>query len=84
MPPTPVTFLMIPRLENVDYLTKLQYVMMVVFGALTAVLALAPLGTRVRILGAGVAFGITIGLWLSHLLSMVYETTADLQRGTAQ
>ncbi|MEZ3117718.1 hypothetical protein RYH80_17510 [Halobaculum sp. MBLA0147] len=76
---------MIPRLENVDYLTKLQYVMMVVFGALTAVLALAPpLGTRIRILGAGVAFGITIGLWLSHLLSMVYETTADLQRGTAQ
>lgn len=75
---------MIPELGDVDYLTKLQYLMMVVFGTLTAVFALAPLGMQVRILGAGVAFGVTIGLWFSHLLSMVYESTQDLQQGATQ
>lgn len=75
---------MIPQLDGVDYLTKLQYLMMVVFGTLTAGFALAPLGMQVRILGAGVAFGITIGLWLSHLLSMVYESTQDIQQGAVQ
>jgi hypothetical protein len=84
MTPTPVILTVIPQFENVDYSTKLQYMMMIVFGAVTAGFAVAPLGTRVRILGAGVAFGITVGLWLSHLLSMVYETTTELRQGATQ
>lgn len=67
-----------------DYLTKVQYLMMVVFGAVTVVFAFGPFSTEVRIMGAGVAFGVTVGLWFSHLLSMVVDAVGDLRSGAAQ
>lgn len=75
---------MIDQIRRADYLTKVQYLMMVVFGAATAALAFAPLPQQVNILGAGVAFGITVGLWFSHLLSMVVDAATDLRSGAAQ
>jgi hypothetical protein len=74
----------IDQIRRADYLTKVQYLLMVVFGAATGALAFAPLPQRVQILGAGVAFGITVGLWFSHLLSMVVDAATDLRSGAAQ
>ena len=75
---------MLGQISRMDYLTKVQYLMMLLFGAVTAAFAFAPLGTETRIMGAGVAFGVTVGLWFSHLLSMVVDAVGDLRSGAAQ
>ena len=68
-------------LTNADPLTKIQYGLMVVFGTLTAAVSFAPLGMELRIMGAGTLFGVTVGLWLSHLLTMTYTATQTLRQG---
>ena len=62
-------------------LTKIQYGLMIVFGGLTTAISLSPLGIQLRIMAAGTLFGITVGLWLSHLLTITYNATEALRRG---
>ena len=75
---------MLGQIRRMDYLTKVQYLMMLLFGAVTALFAFGPFETDVQIMGAGVAFGVTVGLWFSHLLSMVVDAVGDLRSGAAQ
>ena len=69
-------------LNDMDRLTKIQYALMAVFGLACIVAALAPLQQNLRIAAVSMTFGLTVGLWLSHLLGIL-----DLklgQRGVQQ
>ncbi|MEF8777599.1 MAG: hypothetical protein V5A36_01675 [Natronomonas sp.] len=54
-----------------DRLTKTQYGLMAVFGLACIVAALAPLQQNIRIAAVSMTFGLTVGLWLSHLLGIL-------------
>lgn len=51
-----------------DRLTKMQYGLMIVFGGACVVLALSPLQEQIRIAAVSMTFGLTVGLWFSHLM----------------
>ena len=63
---------MIDSIRGMDKLTRAQYLLMLVFGSVTVVGGFAPLGLTTRVAITGVALGVTIGLWLSHLLKMLH------------
>jgi hypothetical protein len=65
-----------------DRLTKIQYGLMFLFGTACVVLAFSPLQQNVRIAGVSMMFGLTVGLWLSHLMG-VLDVTLD-RRGVQQ
>lgn len=64
---------MFPQLRRANRLTKLQYTLMVVFGSVAIVAGVAPLSEQLKVATVALAFGVTVGLWLSHLLVMVQD-----------
>lgn len=65
-----------------DRLTKLQYGLMFVFGSACVAFAISPLQQNIRIATVSMTFGLTVGLWLSHLMG-VLDVTLD-RRGVQQ
>ena len=51
--------------------TRVQYVLMIVFGVLCIVTAFSPLQDPIRITVVGTLFGFTAGLWVSHLVQVL-------------
>lgn len=65
-----------------DRLTRIQYGLMIVFGGGCVVLALSPLPQEIRVAAVSMTFGLTVGLWLSHLMG-VLDVRLD-RRGVQQ
>ncbi|MFT4881692.1 MAG: hypothetical protein ACI9CA_000131 [Natronomonas sp.] len=63
---------MLNRFSSLDQVTQLQYGLMFAFGSVCILSALSPLGQTPRAVLASVAFGITAGLWVSHLTTVLY------------
>ncbi|MEF8775015.1 MAG: hypothetical protein V5A43_00740 [Haloarculaceae archaeon] len=62
---------MIDRYERLDRATRLQYALMIILGGVCILAALAPITYDVKVAAVSVTFGITAGLWLSHLITKV-------------
>ncbi|PSP63863.1 hypothetical protein BRC77_05510 [Halobacteriales archaeon QH_8_64_26] len=68
---------MIEQLKRVDRQTRVQYGLMVIFGGLCLLAALAPLGDPTRIAVVGTTFGFTAGLWVSHLIGVLQRAAEE-------
>ncbi|PSP44481.1 hypothetical protein BRC68_02995 [Halobacteriales archaeon QH_6_64_20] len=68
---------MIEQLKRVDRQTRVQYGLMIVFGGLCLVAALAPLDDLTRTAAVGTTFGFTAGLWVSHLIGVLQRAAED-------
>jgi hypothetical protein len=67
---------MLERLAITEYDTRLQYVLMVLFGAACIAVALVPDGTLppdARVPLMTLFFGLTGGLWLGHLVAVLHR-----------
>jgi hypothetical protein len=62
---------MIDQLKRIDRETRVQYGLMLIFGGLCLVAALAPLDQLTRVAAVGATFGFTAGLWVSHLIGVL-------------
>jgi hypothetical protein len=62
---------MIDRFQRLDPVAKLQYTLMIILGGTSILAALAPLPPKLKVAAVSVAFGITVGLWLAHLMTVV-------------
>ena len=65
------------RIQNLDKLTQVQYSLMVLFGTSSVVAAAAPLQSDVNTVLVAVFFGLTAGLWISHLLEILHTAAQD-------
>lgn len=59
-----------------DRVTRIHYGLMGVFGVTCIGTALAPLQQDLQIAAISVTFGITIGLWVSHLIIVLARAGA--------
>jgi hypothetical protein len=69
---------MIDRLERLDPVTRLQYGLMVILGTACILAAIAPITYDVKVAAVSVTFGITVGLWVSHLITVVVPQRVDV------
>jgi len=60
-------------LDRVDLDTRIQYGLMVLFGTLCLVAAVAPLEVLVKAVVVSALFGFTGGIWISHLVQTVQK-----------
>lgn len=74
---------MLTELRRANRGTRVQYVLMAVFGGLCIVAAFAPFQDVVRFTTVGTLFGFTAGLWVSHLIQ-VLRRAIDAQQSNAQ
>lgn len=58
-------------LGDLDIDTRIQYGLMVLFGTLCLLAAVAPLGTLVKAVTVSTLFGLTAGIWISHLVQTI-------------
>lgn len=58
----------VARFSGLDAHTRVQYALMVVFGAICVGSAFLIQQADVRAITVGTTFGLTAGLWLSHLI----------------
>lgn len=70
---------MLEEIRRVNSVTRVQYGLMLIFGTLCIVAALAPLEETIRITTVGTLFGFTAGLWVSHLVQ-VLQRAADVRQ----
>ncbi|WP_458188170.1 hypothetical protein [Haladaptatus sp. NG-WS-4] len=70
---------MLEEIRRANRATRVQYGLMLIFGALCIVAAFAPLEEPIRITTVGTLFGFTAGLWVSHLVQ-VLQRAADMQK----
>lgn len=68
---------MIDRLERLDPAARIQYTLMILLGSACLVAAFAPIQYDVRVAAVSVTFGITVGLWVSHLITVVLPRRAS-------
>jgi hypothetical protein len=60
-------------LRSANGKTKIQYALMAVLGGLCVIFSFAPLdiSTATRVGIVGILFGVTVGLWVSHLIQIL-------------
>jgi uncharacterized membrane protein YdjX (TVP38/TMEM64 family) len=73
---------MLTEIRRANRDTRVQYVLMVIFGALCIVAAFAPLPESIRITTVGTLFGFTAGLWVSHLVQVLQRAVEANRDGT--
>ena len=73
---------MLAEIRRANRDTRVQYVLMVIFGALCIAAALAPLPEPIRITAVGTLFGFTAGLWVSHLVQVLQRAVEANRDGT--
>lgn len=73
---------MLTELRRANRGTRVQYVLMIIFGGLCIVAAFAPFRDIIRITTVGTLFGFTAGLWVSHLIQ-VLRRAIDAQQSNA-
>lgn len=67
------------KLQGLQVETRIQYGLMFLFGTLCLLAAVAPLGTLVKAVVVSALFGLTAGIWISHLVQIV-QAAADSAR----
>jgi hypothetical protein len=75
---TPLTN--VTRVRNMDSDIKIKYAMMVVFGLISVGAAFAPVSQNLRIAAVSLFFGLTVGLWLSHLIGLLHVAVKNATR----
>ena len=63
-------------LQRMTQQTRIQYGLMLVFGTLCILVAVAPLADPLRITAVGTLFGFTAGLWVSHLVQVLQRAAS--------
>jgi len=63
----------VESVKSVDVQTRVQYGMMIIFGALCLIAAAAPLELIIKITAVSTLFGLTAGLWISHLVQITQQ-----------
>ncbi|MDZ7746985.1 MAG: hypothetical protein U5K28_10930 [Halobacteriales archaeon] len=71
---------MLNRIKRIDQITKIEYGLMATMATIAIGSGFAPVERETSVLFAAMFLGITIGLWLSHLLTMLH--TAAVQSDT--
>ena len=74
---------MLATLQRMTQQTRIQYGLMVVFGALCILVAVAPLADPLRITAVGTLFGFTAGIWVSHLVQVLGRAASATQTDVA-
>lgn len=67
----------IESIEAVDVQTRVQYGMMIIFGTLCLVASAAPLDLLIKVTVVSTLFGLTAGLWISHLVQIVQRAAVQ-------
>lgn len=60
--------------------TRIQYGLMFVFGSLCLLAAVAPLETLTKAVTVASLFGLTAGIWISHLIQTVQKAAHGANR----
>lgn len=60
----------VESIKSIDVQTRVQYGMMIIFGTLCLVAAAAPLELIIKVTAVSTLFGLTAGLWISHLVQI--------------
>jgi Sec-independent protein secretion pathway component TatC len=60
--------------------TRIQYGLMGIFGTLCLLAAVAPLSTLVKAVTVAALFGLTAGIWISHLIQTVQKAADEANR----
>jgi len=74
---------MLATLQRMTQQTRIQYGLMLVFGALCILVAVAPLADPLRITAVGTLFGFTAGIWVSHLVQVLGRAASATQTDVA-
>jgi len=74
---------MFATLQRMTQQTRIQYGLMLVFGALCILVAVAPLAEPLRITAVGTLFGFTAGIWVSHLVQVLGRAASATQTDVA-
>jgi hypothetical protein len=74
---------MLTEIRRANRGTRVQYVLMAIFGGLCILAAFAPFQDVIRFTTVGTLFGFTAGLWVSHLIQ-VLRRAIDAQQSNAQ
>jgi len=61
------------ELRRLDLETRIQYGLMLLFGVLCLIAAVAPLELLVKAVVVSTLFGFTAGIWVSHLVQVVQK-----------
>lgn len=71
-------------IRKVDMDTRVQYALMILFGGLCLVAAVAPLAELTQVALVGTLFGFTAGLWVSHLVGIVHNAVKEKNASVAK
>jgi hypothetical protein len=69
----------VESVKSVDVQTRVQYGMMIIFGTLCLIAAVAPLELLIKATAVSTLFGLTAGLWISHLVQITQQAAARSQ-----
>lgn len=69
---------MFNRIERLGRVARLQYTLMILLGSTCLLAALAPITYEVKIAAVAVTFGITAGIWISHLITVVVPQSTSM------
>lgn len=72
------------KLGEIDLDTRIQYGLMVLFGLLCLGAAVAPLEMLVKAVTVSALFGLTAGIWISHLVQTVQKAASDAGHGRSR
>lgn len=67
---------MLSEIRRANSDTRVQYVLMVIFGGLCILAAFAPFEDTLRFTTVGTLFGFTAGIWVSHLVQVLRRAIA--------
>ena len=70
---------LVQTITRLDLDTRIQYGMMLLFGGLCLVAAVAPLATLTKAVVVSALFGFTGGLWVSHLVQIIQRAAETAQ-----
>ena len=70
---------MLTEIRRANSDTRVQYVLMIVFGGLCILAAFAPFDDTLRFTTVGTLFGFTAGIWISHLVQVLGRAAASKQ-----
>jgi hypothetical protein len=70
------------ELRRLDLETRIQYGLMLLFGTLCLIAAVAPLDVLIKAVIVSTLFGFTAGIWISHLVQVVQRAAEQKAAGT--
>lgn len=75
---------MFETIHTIDLDTRIQYGMMFIFGSLCLIAAAAPLELLTKAVVVSALFGLTGGIWISHLVQIVKRAAEENRPAAGQ